>query len=79
MRLINFAARQNRSYFVTSVNILLHCDCCDQAELKKTLAAEVQELVNGMVLLQIPDELAWLLFIDSRDCECIGRIIKSSF
>jgi len=47
----------------------------DQVKLKKTLAVEVQELVSGMVLLQIPDELAWLLFIDGKDCETIGKMI----
>jgi len=49
----------------------------NQAKLKKMLAAEVQELISGMVLLQIPDELAWLLFIDGRDCETIGKMIMA--
>ncbi|KAI0063698.1 superkiller protein 3 SKI3 [Artomyces pyxidatus] len=43
----------------------------EKAEFKKKLAAEVQELVNGIVLLQIPDELAWTLFIDGKNSETI--------
>ncbi|KAI0051258.1 TPR-like protein [Auriscalpium vulgare] len=42
-----------------------------RSDLKQRLAAEVQDLVNGMVLLQIPDELAWTIFIDSQDAETV--------
>ncbi|CDO72766.1 hypothetical protein BN946_scf184994.g19 [Trametes cinnabarina] len=38
---------------------------------KKKLAAEVDELIAGMVFLKIPDELAWSLFIESRDAEIL--------
>lgn len=41
-------------------------------ERKKTLAKEVEELVEGMVLLKIPDELAWSLVIEGKDSETIG-------
>ncbi|TFK87083.1 TPR-like protein [Polyporus arcularius HHB13444] len=38
---------------------------------KARLAAEVEELINGIVLLKIPDELAWTLLIESKDAERI--------
>ncbi|PCH43840.1 hypothetical protein WOLCODRAFT_138620 [Wolfiporia cocos MD-104 SS10] len=38
---------------------------------KAKVAAELEELINGMVLLEIRDELAWSLFIDSKDVETI--------
>ncbi|KAI0268796.1 TPR-like protein [Gloeopeniophorella convolvens] len=38
---------------------------------KRQLAAEVDKQVSGMVLLRIPDELAWSTFIDGQDCETI--------
>lgn len=34
---------------------------------KARLASELDELINGMVLLKIPDELAWTLLIESKD------------
>ncbi|KAI0322400.1 TPR-like protein [Amylostereum chailletii] len=43
----------------------------EQTEQKRKVAEEVQELVNGMVLLKIPDELAWTIFIDGKDAETI--------
>ena len=39
---------------------------------KARLASELDELINGMVLLKIPDELAWTLLIESRDAAEIG-------
>ena len=42
-------------------------------EAKAKLAAEVEELIGGMVFLKIPDELAWSLFIESKDAENIGQ------
>ncbi|KAI0027005.1 TPR-like protein [Vararia minispora EC-137] len=38
---------------------------------KMQLAKEVQELVDGIVLLSIPDELAWTIFIENKDAESI--------
>lgn len=38
---------------------------------KAKLASEVQDLVSGMVLLKIPNELAWTLFIESKDAKTI--------
>ncbi|KAG8976849.1 Superkiller protein 3, partial [Tulasnella sp. 427] len=39
------------------------------AQEKKTLRAEVEELVKGFVLLQIPDSLAWNVHLERYDCE----------
>lgn len=38
------------------------------------MAAEVERLINGMVLLKIPDELAWSLFIEGKDAAKIGAV-----
>ncbi|KAI0356305.1 TPR-like protein [Trametes cingulata] len=40
-------------------------------ESKAQAAAEVEKLISGMVLLKIPDELAWTLFIESKDAASI--------
>ena len=40
---------------------------------KAKLAAEVEELINGMILLKIPDEAAWTLSIESKDAAHIGE------
>ncbi|RPD63776.1 TPR-like protein [Lentinus tigrinus ALCF2SS1-6] len=40
-------------------------------EEKARLAAEVEELIKGIVLLKVPDELAWTLLIESKDAERI--------
>lgn len=44
-------------------------------EEKTKVAAEVDEQINGMVLLKIPNELAWTLFIEAKDAESIGEYI----
>lgn len=46
----------------------------EKADEKKKLATEVQDLVNGMVLLRIPDELAWTIFIDGKNSETVGAM-----
>ncbi|GJE96722.1 TPR-like protein [Phanerochaete sordida] len=38
---------------------------------KAKLASEVQDLVSGMVLIKIPNELAWTLFIESKDAKTL--------
>ncbi|KAI0305418.1 TPR-like protein [Multifurca ochricompacta] len=38
---------------------------------KQQLAMEVKKLVDGVVLLRLPDELAWSVFINGQDCETI--------
>lgn len=40
---------------------------------KQKLAKEVDDLVNGTVLLKIADELAWTIFLESQDCERSGK------
>ncbi|KAA1474268.1 superkiller protein 3 [Dentipellis sp. KUC8613] len=40
-------------------------------DIKQKLMDEVQELVNGIVLLNIPDELAWVIYLDEQDAETI--------
>lgn len=46
--------------------------------LKAEVSAELQNLVNGAVILRIPDELAWMIFIEGKDCDTIGRFIISN-
>jgi hypothetical protein len=46
--------------------------------MKRQLAIEVEKLIGGVVLLRIPDELAWSAFIDGQNCEDIGTAISSS-
>lgn len=46
--------------------------------MKRQLAIEVEKLINGVVLLRVPDELAWSTFIDGQNCEVIGTAISSS-
>lgn len=48
-------------------------------EKKKALAKEVEELVEGMVLLKVPDELAWNLVIEGRDVDTIGMYSSIAF
>jgi superkiller protein 3 len=45
--------------------------------MKRQLAIEVEKLISGVVLLRIPDELAWSTFIDGQNCEVIGTAISS--
>ena len=42
---------------------------------KTKVASELEDLVNGVVLLGIPDELAWTIFIEGKDCDTIGRLL----
>ena len=44
----------------------------ESAALKARIAGELDSLVDGIVLLGIPDQMAWSLFINSKDCETIG-------
>ncbi|THH06300.1 hypothetical protein EW146_g9652 [Bondarzewia mesenterica] len=43
-----------------------------KSNVKEKLVTEVQELIDGIVLLKIPDELAWSMFIDGKDTDTIG-------
>ncbi|KAL0571344.1 Superkiller protein 3 [Marasmius crinis-equi] len=40
---------------------------------KNQVAAEVAELIKGVIILKIPDELAWTLYLDGKDAETIGK------
>ncbi|KAG7088368.1 hypothetical protein E1B28_012371 [Marasmius oreades] len=39
---------------------------------KSKLATEVTDLIKGAVILKIPDELAWILFLDGKDAGTIA-------
>ncbi|KAK0197963.1 superkiller protein 3 [Armillaria mellea] len=41
------------------------------SEKKQTISREVEDLVNGAIILQLPDELAWSLFLERKDVETI--------
>jgi hypothetical protein len=47
--------------------------------MKRQLAIEVEKLISGVVLLRIPDELAWSAFIDGQNYELIGTAISSCY
>lgn len=42
---------------------------------KSRLSAEVQDLISGIVLLNIPNHLAWSLFIEGTDAATIGMFL----
>ena len=44
----------------------------DNAKQKARLALEVEDLINGIVLLKISNELAWALLLENKDAEHIG-------
>jgi len=44
-----------------------------QFSTKAQIASEVEALVNGAVVLRIPDELAWTIFIDGQNIDTIGQ------
>lgn len=44
--------------------------------MKAQIATEVDTLVNGAVLLNIPDELAWNIFIEAKDTDSIGKYFR---
>ncbi|KAK0232722.1 TPR-like protein [Armillaria fumosa] len=41
------------------------------SEKKQTISQEVEDLINGTIILQLPDELAWSLFLERKDVETI--------
>jgi superkiller protein 3 len=43
--------------------------------LKQRLVSEVERLSGGAVLLDLPDELAWMFVIESKDAYDIGKLI----
>lgn len=38
---------------------------------KHELSKEIDELIRGVILLKIPDELAWTLYVEEQDCEAM--------
>ena len=40
---------------------------------KARLATELEELINGVILLKIPNALAWSLAIEAKDAARIGE------
>lgn len=42
------------------------------SEKKQTISQEVEDLINGAIILQLPDELAWSLYLERKDVETIG-------
>jgi len=45
---------------------------------KEQVANQLDSLVNGAVILRIPDELAWMLYFDGKDAETIEDYSLSS-
>ena len=45
---------------------------------KRQLAKDVEKLISGAILLRLPDELAWSVYIDEQDCETIGNVFSLS-
>lgn len=39
----------------------------------------MDELIQGMILLQIPNELAWTLYFEEQDCETMGELINTLY
>jgi len=46
-----------------------------EAKSKRQLLSEVESLCNGVILLGLPDELAWMFIIDNRDVYNIGMSV----
>ena len=46
---------------------------------KGLIASQLREQVDGMVLIGIPDELAWNIYIESADVHSIGRYFPWGF
>lgn len=39
---------------------------------KALLGEELDELVNGVVIIGVPDELSWSIFLEGKDSDTIG-------
>jgi superkiller protein 3 len=39
---------------------------------KAGILKELDDLVNGAVILGIPDELAWMMFLEGKDLDTVG-------
>lgn len=40
---------------------------------------EIQAMIDGIVLLNIPDELAWSLYIEGKNVDKIGLCIYTTY
>lgn len=40
---------------------------------KLEIGKEVQDLIDGVILLKIPNELAWSLYIEGKNVDSIGK------
>ena len=40
---------------------------------KVPLGKELDELVNGVVIIGVPDELSWSIFLEGKDSDMIGE------
>lgn len=43
------------------------------APVKTQIAAEIEQLVHGAIVLGIPDEIAWTFFIEGKNSDSIGK------
>jgi superkiller protein 3 len=50
------------------------CALPESAAKKSAVLRELDELVNGAVLLGIPDDVAWTIYLEAQDCETIGQL-----
>ena len=41
---------------------------------KGKVRTEVNELVRGAILLQLPDEFVWMLYMEEQDCENMCKL-----
>lgn len=41
---------------------------------KVLIGKELDELVNGVVIIGVPDELSWSIFLEGKDCDAIGEL-----
>ncbi|KAG6878535.1 hypothetical protein C0993_004433 [Termitomyces sp. T159_Od127] len=48
-------------------------DTPDFSHEKSKVLARVDELLKGAIILRIPDELAWTMYLESTDCETIAE------
>jgi hypothetical protein len=48
------------------------------SERKTQVSEELEEMVNGIVLLGIPNEPVWKYYIEGQDAYSLGKCISSS-
>ena len=47
--------------------------------LKLPLSQQLDEMVDGIILLNTPDELCWKIFFEGRDCEDMCKLLLFGF